>query len=53
MTAAVAGAFTEGLGAEALSTAQVVPEVVADADLVVVGRARATEFDPMTQPAAR
>ncbi len=38
-TAAVARAIAEGLGlgAQALSTAQAVPEVVADADLVVAG----------------
>jgi len=38
-TAAVAGAIAEGIGhgAQALSTAQALPEVVADADLVVAG----------------
>ncbi len=38
-TAAVAGAIAQGLGlgAQALSTAQALPEVVADADLVVAG----------------
>ena len=38
-TAAVAGAIAEGLGvgAQAISTAQASPEVVADADLVVAG----------------
>lgn len=55
MTAAVGGAIAEGLGlgTQALSTAQAVPEVVADADLMADGRAKAAASDPMTQPAAR